>query len=285
MKKATRKVFWSILPILLLTVISCASVPKPRPLPLEEFDLRADLGKIGIVSATFQPVVRFQLPMTKWKAAAIGAARGAQTVLMTGQGCYKEGCAAILALVPVGAAAGSIVGAVTGVSSKEIKETDEILNDYLASVNFQETMRERFLAIAKEQTPYSFLSLQIHGPNVMDEEVTYGSLPDKRVDTILEIGLRKCELWGKRDSINPPLHFLMAVGMRLIRAIDGRVLFSRNFVYDYQNISLKFSEWSVNNAQPFRDELDRGFEYLAVEIVRVLSIIQTPLTSSSRAVD
>jgi hypothetical protein len=37
----------------------------------------------------------------------------------------------------------------------------------------------------------------------------------------------------------------------------------------------------VSNAQPFREELDRAFEYLAMEIVRVLSNIQTPLDPPS----
>ncbi len=246
---------------------------EPPPPPKR---LRADLGRIGIVSASFQPEVRFHTPMTKGKASLHGAGAGAVLVLSSAaQGCIGSGCAGVLALVPVAAAVGSIVGAITGVPSQKIKETEDTLNDYLAAVNFQETMRERFLKAARKQTRYPFLLLEVQGPTFLDEEVTYGSLSNKGIDTILEIGLRKCELSGAKNSINPDLYFLMAAGIRLIRATDGHVLFSRNFVYELT--PYKFSEWSANNAQPFREELDRGFRYLAMEIVKALTLIQTPL--------
>jgi hypothetical protein len=284
MKNKINKSIW-IMPSVLLFLVSCAAIPKQGPYTHEE--IRANLGTIGIVSASFQPEVRLQKPMSKGKAAVTGAAGGAGYVLKGVQHCKEKECAAVLVLVPVGAVVGSIVGAVKGVSSQKIKETEDILNGYLATVNFQETMRERFLmTVAKEQTQYPFFLLEVQGPNALDEEVTYGPLSDEGIDTILEIGLRKCQLWGEKDSINPnpPLHFLMAVGIRLIRTTDGHVLFNRNFVYDYKNVPLKFSGWGVNNAQRFREELDRAFRHLAMEIVKVLSNIQTPLNPPSSQV-
>ncbi len=230
--------------------------------------VRADLGRIGIISASFQPEVRFQKPMTKGKASLHGAGAGVDFVFSSGSCCCGEGCAAILALVPVAAAVGSIVGAIDGVPSQKIRETEDTLNDYLAAVNFQVTMREHFLKAAREQTRYPFLLLEVQGPTFLDEEVTYGSLSNKGIDTILEIGLRKCELSGAKNSINPDLYFLMAAGIRLIRATDGHVLFNRNFVYELT--PYKFSEWGADNAQPFREELDSGFQYLALEIVKAL---------------
>jgi len=272
MKNKTNKSIRVMLPVVLLLLLSCATIPKQPPPPPQE--LRADLGRIGIVSASFQPEVRFQKPMTKGAAALHGAGEGAIGVLRTP--CSGYGCAGVLALVPVGAAIGSIVGAVMGVSSGKTEETEDILNGCLATVNFQETMREHFLSAAKEKTNYPFVLLDLQGPQAMDEEVTYGSLSDKGIDTVLEIGLRKCQLWGKEGSINPHLHFLTAVGIRLIRTTDGHVLFSRSFVYDNGKARLKFSEWGVNNAQPFREELDRAFQFLALEIVGAVYMIQTP---------
>jgi hypothetical protein len=236
--------------------------------------LRADLGRVGIISASFQPEVIFQKPMTKGKASLHGAGAGAGFVISSPQICVDRGGAGILALLAVAAAVGSIVGGIKGVPSQKIKETEDTLNDYLATVNFQETMRERFLKTAREQTQYPFLSLEVQGPTFLDEEVTYGSLSNKGIDTILEIGLRKCELTGAKNSINPDLDFLMATGIRLIRATDSHVLFNRNFVYELT--PHKFCDWGANNAQPFREELDRGFQYLALEIVKALTLIQTP---------
>jgi len=90
---------------------------------------------IGVVSASFQPEVRFQKPMTKGDAALYGAGAGATFVAWSGSGCTGIGCAGVLALIPVGAAIGGIVGAVKGVPSSRIKESEDALNSYLATVD------------------------------------------------------------------------------------------------------------------------------------------------------
>ena len=57
--------------------------------------VRADLGKIGIISASFQPEVRFQKPMTKGKASLHGAGAGVIVLSSAAKGCSESGCAAI----------------------------------------------------------------------------------------------------------------------------------------------------------------------------------------------
>ncbi len=194
-----------------------------------------------------------------------------------GGSCYDAGCLAVLAVLPVAAAIGGIVGMAQGVSPEKWKESEDALKSYLATMNFQETMRERFLLVAREQTKYPFVLLGVQGPKALDEETTYGSLPEKDIDTILEMSVRKCELCGLEGRIDPPLRLLMAVDIRLIRISDGQVIYDCYFVYDYGATSLKFSDWGMNNAQPFREELDGAFKYLATEIVKTLSRIQPPL--------
>ncbi|HSB05388.1 MAG TPA: hypothetical protein VLK23_09345 [Thermodesulfobacteriota bacterium] len=272
-----------ILPFLLILLFSCAAAPTiPSPSPVEQ--LRANLGTIGVVSGRFQPDVGFHKPMGKGAAALHGAGAGAGFVAQAGAGCSGIGCAGVLALIPVGAAVGGIIGAVKGIPSSKIKESQDGLNSYLSTVDFQETMRERFLSVVKGQTQNAFVLIEGEGPNALDEEVTYGSLSDKGIDTVLEISVRKCDLraakylpeGGTDKRINPHLRLLMAVGTRLIRIEDGKVLWCHIFISEYESNLLKFSEWSVNNAQPFREELDRAFQYLATEIVKALSMIQTP---------
>jgi hypothetical protein len=284
MKKKMNKSMKVILPIILILLFSCATTPKQQaPPPSEEF--RANLGTIGVVSACFQPEVGFHKPMGKQAAALHGAGIGAASVLQAGAGCNGLGCAGVIALLPVGAAVGGIVGAIKGISSSKIKESQDGLNGYLATVNFQETMRERFLSVAREETRFPFVLIELQGPNALDEEVTYGSLSDKGIDTVLEISVRKCDLravkylpqGGTNKRIDPDLRLLMAVGTRLVRITDGRVLWCHIFISEYESNLFRFSEWGANSAQPFRDELDRAFSYLATEIVKALSIIQTPL--------
>ena len=273
-----------MLPIILILLLSCAAAPKIQsPPPTEEF--RANLGTIGVVSGRFQPDVGFQKPMGKGAATLHGAGIGAASVLQAGAGCNGLGCAGIIALLPVGAAVGGIVGAVKGIPSSKIKESQDGLNGYLATVNFQETMRDRFLSVAREQTQNAFVLIEGEGPNALDEEVTYGSLSDKGIDTVLEISVRKCSLGsakylpegGTDKRIDPDLRLLMAVGTRLIRIKDGKVLWDHIFISEYESNLFRFSEWGANSAQPFKEELDRAFSYLATEIVKVLSMIQIPL--------
>ena len=273
---------WVILPSILLFLISCATPLKQLPYTPEEVRVRANLGTIGIVSACFQPEVRFQKPMTKGAAALHVAGEAALGTLYAGSSSGQGGIV-LIALTPVAAAVGSIVGAVKGISTEKIKETEDALNGYLATLNFQETMRERFLSVAREQTQFPLVLIEEQGPKALDEEVIYSSLSDKDIDTILEISVRKCDLYGKKGEIDPHLRLLMAVGTRLIQLKDGKVLYNHNFIYGYEYESgfHKFSEWGVNNAQPFREELDRAFQYLAMEVMRALSNIQTPLNPQS----
>ena len=47
------------------------------------------------------------------------------------------------------------------------------------------------------------------------------------------------------------------------------------FISEYESNLFRFSEWDANSAQPFKEELDRVLSYLATEIVKALSMIQT----------
>lgn len=83
------------------------------------------------------------------------------------------------------------------------------------------------------------------------------------------MSVRKCDLQAAKQGVNPPLRLVMAVGIRFIQIKDGYVLC--NLIYEYQSDPRKFLEWGANNAQPFKEELDLGFQYFATEIVRALS--------------
>jgi hypothetical protein len=274
MKNKMNKSIWVMLLIVLSLLLSCATTPKMQPSPPEE--LRTNLGTIGIVSANFQPEFRFQKPMTRGSAAWHGAGVGAAFVAGAGNYCSGIGCAGVLAAIPIGAAIGSIVGAVMGISKDKIKETEEALNGYLVTLIFQETMRERFLLAAREETLYPFVLLEVQGPITLDEEVVYDSLSDKGIDTVLEISVRRCGLWGKRGDIDPLLRLRMAVGIRLIRVTDAKVLYSTVFIDEWGE-PFKFSDWGANDALLFKEALNHSFQCLAMQIVKELSRIQTPL--------
>ncbi len=63
MKNKMNKSIRVVLPVVMLFLLSCATTPKMQTPPREE--LRTNLGRIGVVSGSFQPEVRLQTPMTK----------------------------------------------------------------------------------------------------------------------------------------------------------------------------------------------------------------------------
>jgi hypothetical protein len=283
MKSKTKKLIRVALPVILSLLVSCATTPKMKS-PPEEF--KANLGTIGVVSASFQPEVRLDKPMGKGAAARHYALRGAGIASdMVGRGCNGIGCAGIVAVLPLGAVIGSIVGLAKGLPSNEIKEPEKAFKSYLDTVNFQETMRERFLMVDSNETQSRLIPLEVQGPKTPDDEVTYASLSKSGIDTVLEISVRKCELYDwkrelytreKKRDIDPDLGLRLAAGIKLIQVEDGEVIYSEKFVDQWSN-SLKFSDWGANDAEPFREGLGHAFQYLAGRMVDRLAGIQAPV--------
>jgi hypothetical protein len=264
-----------------LLVLSCATLQKKEPAIIypQNDEFRTSLGTIGVVSACFRPEFKLQKPITKGAAALqYGLEAAVGTIKVGAEFGPMGGPFVIVFIAPVAAVIGGIVGAIEGESSGRLKEPEEVLKGYLATVNFQETMRERFLSVAREQTQYPFFPLEVQGPNTLDEKVTYDSLLSKDIDTVLEIGVRKCDLSGDQGHIDPTLRLVMAVGTRLIRIKDGKVLYSRNFTYESVYFN-QFSGWAANNAQPLREEIDLGFQFLAKKIMEAVFALQEPLNS------
>ena len=278
MNNKLRKSSKIVLLIISFSLFSCV-VHQPTPPPPEQ--LKVDLGRIGIVSACFQPEVRFQKPPTKGDAAWQGAKEWVAGSIAGGFGTLNPlGAILGVILAPVAAGVGGIVGSVKGVTSEEmekIKEQEGVLNGYVATLNFQQIMRDCFLSVAREQTQYPFVPLEVQGPGVLLELLTYDSLSSEDIDTVLEIGVRYCELSGE-EGAHPPLHLVMSVGTRYIRLKDGQVLYSPN--PKYRGVDFRqFSDWAANSAQLFKEEVDRGFQFLAEEIVKRVFALQEPHNS------
>lgn len=264
-----------------LLVFSCATAQKKGQAivyPQKE-EFRTNLGKIGIVSACFKPGVEFRKPMTKGAAALRGAGKwGLFPIKMALEYPFLDGAYTLIIISPVAAVVGGVVGAVEGESSAKIRKSDDALKGYLATLNFQDIMRERFLSVAREHTQYPFVTLEVQGPKTPDEKVAYDSLLYKDIDTVLEIGVRRCDLSGTRRAVHPYLYLHMVVDTRFIRIRDRKVLYSCGFTYDSID-SRPFSDWAANNTQPFKEEVDRAFQFLAKKILEAVFALQEPLNS------
>jgi len=280
---------WAFVSFILIVTLSCATPQKQLRQVVEQQSFKGigeslgDLGKIGIVSASFRPRLDFQKPLTRGTAAMVGALSAVGFLATGGSHCVGDECLGILILIPAAGMIGGIVGAIRGVSRGELQRHEAALNDYAGSLDFQKAMAEGLFSVAQEQSRLHLILLEVQGPNVPGEETTYHSSQFEQVDAILEMGVRECRLRGTPAGINSPLHLTMTVGTRLIRAKDGTVLCRSDFTYEQGVPRIKFSEWGAKSAQAFREELDRAFRHLAVEIVTALSEMKMPFDLPSQS--
>jgi hypothetical protein len=257
---------------LLILPFGCAHRPHVKVPPLPKFT-EAELGTVAVVSACFEPEFKCpHKPMTKGKAAATGALAGFLGSILGGAMTGNPlGAAAGVVLSPAVSAGMAIYGAIEGETTKTIGKTEETLNHCLSAFRAQEVMQEQIHSLVRERARYTFVEPEQCGPNALDEEIRYGSLKGKGIDTVVEISVRKFGLWREKAAIDPPLSLFMTVSIRLIRVKDDAVLSSRTFRYESKG-KQKFTKWAKNDAQPFKEELDRCFKNLAERIVVELFI-------------
>jgi len=267
---------------LIMGQLGCAHTPKVEPPTLAEED-KAELGTIGVVPASFLPEFTNEKPMTKEKAAATSAKAGALGCLTVGLGAFQVagsggdpmaavGAAAIglgaIALTPVGAAVGGIVGAVRGVKEAAINDAESVLNLAMNDVDIQRSLRDRLLSIAQDKTPYLFVPLDDQGPSFPNEEVSYRSRTPAEVETILEPSILQFGLSSLSDGpgINPPLSLLITTRVRVVRVSDDQLLYTHTFNHESKERK-KYTQWAENNGQPLKDGFQQYLDSLPSEIV------------------
>lgn len=236
--------------ILLVAQWGCASAPKASPSLLSEED-RAKLGTIGVVSARFSPELDLESRISgKISAAAMGFF-----------GCIL-GCGYGAFLAPfVG-----IYMAIAAESSEKVQAAAATLNQGVADLNIQGSMRDLVLQVGRNKRRRAFVSFEDVGPTILNEEVSYSFLADKGVNTILEISVAKIGFLS--GGIEPSL--VIGVCSRLLTSADGTELYAHPWVY--RSDPRRFVAWAADGAQPLRDELDRGLQALAEQIVENLFV-------------
>jgi hypothetical protein len=263
--------------ILLLIGQSGCATPKPYalPPPLSE-EVRENIGTVGVASACFLPKAEIQKPMGKGSGAAAGAGQGALAVVNGGaMSADPLGLLIGIALAPVGAAIGGVVGVVEGVPSPQIKEAENSINKAISEVNIQAAMREYVLRVARQQTGYHFTLLDSDGPKTPETKVDYTFLRKEGIDTVLEITVHVFGLSGLK-GINPPLAFFMTLQTRVVRTLDGAVLYEQKL--EYRSARRTFTNWAANDAKLFRAEFDRCYESLAEKVVEeIFCVYDLPL--------
>lgn len=233
---------------------------------------RIDLGRIGVVFASFKPQACFYgKPRTKGDVASDYAKQGAELMLGMAMAGGAAGLGGLM-LTPVAAITGAIFGAVRGVSEGTIKETEDTLNGRLSSLDLQGAFRDHLVVVSAEQSRHSLVFLDLRGPSARGEIVVYDVPSYPGIDTVLEIAVESCDLTGG-PGVNPDFSLSVGGQIRFLSAKDGKVLSARQIGCS-GNTTYKFTEWARNNAQPFKDEIDRVLPCLANRIIEEASYLE-----------
>jgi hypothetical protein len=227
---------------------------------------RPKIRRVGVVAAQFEPDVRFDKPMTKGKALLHGAKEGGLGTIAVGfiLGSGQSAFAGLI-LSPVGAVVGSAVGVIKGSTAREIKESEDVLQGYVETLNLQEMMYEQLMSAVGEQAQYPFVRLDVEGPKMPSEEVVYDLSSFEDIDAVLEVGVRECRLDGKPEGINPDLQLVIRADTRFLVATDGQL--RDRYFFHFSNDLKKFALWSADNARLFQKELNLGLQSLARQIM------------------
>jgi len=286
MRLETRHAIVILASLLLLTgQLGCASGPRLLP-PPPSAQVRATLGTIGVISARLAPETTVESPTSgKGSGAAKGAAAGFfGTAVGLGQSglgylaVFPPAALVLGGVVLTGGLVGGVYGAIAAEDAAKVQEAEAALKNVLATEKIQEAMRERVFRVARDQTRYRFVVLEAPSPTALDEEASYRSLASEGIDTILEISVPIVGLGGE-PGINPPLAVVMTAHTRLVRVGDIAPIYEATF--QYRASARTFTEWAVNNAQPFRDGLDHAYQSLAEKIVEELFLLYLPMGAQS----
>ena len=267
---------------LLLEQAGCATISRPLPSPLPP-EMRAHLGKVGVVSGRFVPTTVVERPAAgKVRGAAKGAVGGALGAAAMGAAAFSRGSCSgdacgfvavvmlgvLIGAATVGVVTGAIVGAVTTESAVKAREAEIALQYAFAELKIQETLRNRLVIIARDEAQFDLRPVADPGPTDPDVDVDYRPLAAQGLDTILEVSMTRLGLVGDRSG-NPPLALSMTTRIRVIRSEDGAELYRQEL--HHRKGSRKFVDWAANDARAFREAMDAAHTDLSREIVRLVA--------------
>jgi hypothetical protein len=259
---------------LLLGAWRCVHMPKP---PSEE--MRAQFRTIGIVSASSDPKIRFHPEFAKGRlsGAAMGAGAGALyglTLIPPGGSCRGQECGAVVILAAtsatigavVGGVAGGITGAVNAVPKEEARRIEATAKNAFHGIIIQKTMAASVFKNSLESPDYNFILLG-EDDFIISTPYDFNLLRERGIDTVLELNVKGAGFKEGRGE-NPLIAFFVKVHTRLIRTMDGKEIYSREF--EYKSSKYNSADWLDDDARLLREQINNGFKELSRQIVEEL---------------
>jgi hypothetical protein len=193
-----------------------------------------------------------------------------------------------LGFAPLGALAGGIHGAMSGISARKMNDALPAITNALAEVQFPSRFEPLVLALIREKLPGAILltnqlpnETSFPLPSLMETvfplppelQALKKSWSDVRAFEGTDVGVvLRVVNWGLsgRAGHDPPLSVSLVLKGTLIR-VQERVR-GRSFYASYESAKQPFVSWAANGGKPLRDELWRGVESIANQIAAQLPV-------------
>ncbi|MDH5426833.1 MAG: hypothetical protein OEZ57_05660 [Nitrospirota bacterium] len=279
--------------VFLLVQYGCATDSAALP-----GEIRAQLGRIAVVSAQYTPEPDFEGPGTgfiehtsgAWKGLKSGAKEGAAKGMELGTEYHPGGCPPnliglaacplfmLLGLavgVTLGATVGTVAGGVGGMtkgmihledanSFDEHKIVRKTLDSYLQKLGMQERLRNEVTYFAKQKTSHTIIELEEEGPTRPGSILGYQRLKKENFDTVLEVTVLSLGL-KSTSAFNPEFSVFIVGKADLRRVEDDALLYRTTLTHTSQ--PQPYEEWAGENVYAFQRALNDGYRSLAEQIV------------------
>lgn len=280
-----------VLTVTLLAVqAGCANphvLPKELPPQAPSLISIVALGRTGVVATWQTSDLRLAEPPKGWaggfrRGAAVGAGAPAAAGVLIGSGALSAGggspgapivflafTAAGIALAPLGALVGGIVGSVRALPSEQLEHGKAALMDAVTAANLPTSLRDEVIRKGSERSWHTLVPLSSPKPEASD--------PD--IGTVLRLVIRHVGLEGRIDpatgtpvsvwaDMDPQLQLKLDVDAMLLTVPDGGLLYARSF--QALGPIKTFSSWTFDDARAFREALAAAAGEVVTQIVDAL---------------
>jgi len=226
-------------------------------------EAKPDPGTLSLAIARQTPDVILQRPGTVGakEGAKEGAKAGALAPLTPGFVIVREVgdprailfglmlLGAGVALAPVGAGVGAVVGALTAPSSDEVEQSAAALQRAFADADVPRMLTARIIDAG--------------GPR----PIMAAADPDSpAADTVLALDALEISLTSKTPGGRGSLRLRMSMHGTLRRASGGEEL--GTWAWEHEGRKASFVEWGADDARMFRAELERAQRSLAAQVIK-----------------
>ena len=246
----------------------------PRPMTTQQVDvLKARLGNIGVVGADFMPEVMLQLPEKQGKRSSSAGSAAMQDCRDLAS-CLISAALGLAIDISVAAIAGDKTVAATAEDAEGESANQAKVDQALLALRLQEQMRDRLSSRLADLKTFPSKPLQEAGPDKDGHAPDYSPLKSKGIDTVSEISVQSLVFAGRKRA-KPDLAVTLNVRVRLISTSDNRKLLAKD--YDCSGEEYPLKVLAGNEAQKFREEMDRCYAEIAENAVTDLFVNDTLL--------